>query len=113
MLDKINLKLISDTIVNQWKNSASVIEWFNSIPNKNQHRLVAFDIESFYPSISEDLFNEALNFAKTKVDITKQEMLILMQSHNTLSFNKNLEMKSLMYQWGALMGLNLLIVLIK
>ena len=89
MLDKINLKLISDAIVNQWKNSASVIEWFNSIPNKNQHRLVAFDIESFYPSISEDLFNEALNFAKTKVDITKQEMLILMQSHNTLSFNKN------------------------
>ena len=89
MLDKINLKLTSDTKVNQWKNSTSVIEWFNGILNKNQHRFVAFDIESFYPSISEDLFNEALNFAKTKVDITNQEMPILMQSHNTLSFNKN------------------------
>ena len=31
ILDKINLKLTSDTKVNQWKNSISVIEWFNNI----------------------------------------------------------------------------------
>ena len=89
ILDKINLKLISDTKVNQWKNSTSVIEWFNNITNKDQHRFVVFDIESFYPSISEDLFNEALNFAKTKIDITNQEMSIIMHSRNTLLFNKN------------------------
>ena len=35
------------------------------------------------------MFNEALNFAKTKVDITNQEMSIIMQSRNTLLFNKN------------------------
>ena len=42
-----------------------------------------------YPSISEDLFNEALNFAKTKVDITSQEISIIVQFRNTLLFNKN------------------------
>ena len=89
ILDKMNFKIISETKLNQWKNSTSVIEWFNNIPNKNQHRFVVFDIESFYPSISEDLFNEALSFAKTKVNITDQEMSIIRQSRNTLLFNKN------------------------
>ena len=63
VIDKINLKLISDTKVDQWKNSTSVFEWFNNIPNKDQHTFLVFDIESFYPSMSEDLFNEALHFA--------------------------------------------------
>ena len=89
ILDKINLKLISDTKVNQWENSASVIEWFNNITNKDQHRFVVFDIESFYPSISEDLFNEALNFSNMKIGIINQEMSIIMHSRNTLLFNKN------------------------
>ena len=89
ILDKINLKLTSDTKVNQWKNSVSVIEWLNNIWNKDQHRFVVFDIESFCSSISEDLFNEALIFAKIKVDITNQEMSIIKQSRNTLLFNKN------------------------
>ena len=35
------------------------------------------------------MFNEALDFAKTKVDITNKEMSIIMQSRNTLLFNKN------------------------
>ena len=63
ILDKINLKLISDTKINQWKNSASVIECFNNIPNKDQYWFVVFDIESLYTSFSEELFKGALNFA--------------------------------------------------
>ena len=35
------------------------------------------------------MFNEVLHFVKTKVDITNQEMSIIMQSRNTLLFNKN------------------------
>ena len=89
ILDKINLRLISDTKINQRKNPTSVIEWFNNIPSKDQYRYLVFDTESVYPSISEDLFNEALDFAKTKVDITNQEMSIIMQSRYTLLFNKN------------------------
>ena len=77
ILDKINLKLISDNEVNQRKNSASIIEWFNNIPNKDQHRFVVFYIKSFYPSTSEDLFNEALNFAKPRwISPTKKCQLI-------------------------------------
>ena len=35
------------------------------------------------------MFNEALNFAKTEVDITNQEISIIIQSRNTLLFNTN------------------------
>ena len=45
VIDKINLKLISDIKVNQWKNSTSVFKWFNNIPNKDQHTFLVFDIE--------------------------------------------------------------------
>ena len=45
VIDKTNLKLISDTKVNQWKNSTSAFEWFNNIPNKDQHTFLVFDIE--------------------------------------------------------------------
>ena len=89
ILNKINLKFISGTKVYQWKNSTSAIEWLNNIPNKDQHRFIVFDIESFYPSITEDFLNKALNFAKTKVDITNQEISNIMQSRNTFLFNKN------------------------
>ena len=76
ILDKINLKLISDTTVNRWKNSASAIEWFNNIPNKDQHWFLVFDIESFYTSFSEELFKEALNFAKSKISPVKKCYLL-------------------------------------
>ena len=35
------------------------------------------------------MLNEALHFGKIKVEITNQEMPIIMQSRNTLLFDKN------------------------
>ena len=73
--------------VNQWKNSTSVIEWYKTIPNKDQDRFVIFDIEIFYPSISLELFKEALNVAKTLTDISEKDVFIIMQTRKTLLFN--------------------------
>ena len=57
----------SRTSVNQWKDISSVIEWFISIKNKESASFVVFDIESFYPSIFEDLFKSAIQFAKDQL----------------------------------------------
>ena len=46
ILDKIITKIVSLTNVNQWKNSTSVIEWYKTIPNKDQYRFIIFDIEN-------------------------------------------------------------------
>ena len=87
ILDKIITKIVSLTNVNQWKNSTSVIEWYKTIPNKDQYRFIIFDIENVYPSISLELFNETLNFAKTLTDISETDVSIMMQACKTLLFN--------------------------
>ena len=35
ILDDINASVISSTKINQWKNTASVLKWFNSLNNKS------------------------------------------------------------------------------
>ena len=55
-VSKIILDNINDTIrtklkVNQWKNTQSVIEWFNNISNKAKYSFLTFDITELYPSI--------------------------------------------------------------
>ena len=87
ILDKIITKIVSLTKVNKWKNTASVIEWYKAIPNKGQCRFAIFDIESFHPSISLDLLNQALNFAKTLTDISGKDESIIMEACKTLLFN--------------------------
>ena len=58
-----------------------------AISNKDQHRFVIFDIESFYPSILLKLFNDVLNFAKAITDISEKDVSIIMQARKTLLFN--------------------------
>ena len=62
-LERINNKITRASKFNQWKNSTSVIEWFKAIENKQHHSFICFDIVEFYPSISQDLLNKALDFA--------------------------------------------------
>ena len=109
ILDKIITKIVSLSNVNQWESSTSVIKLYKTIPNKNQYRFIIFNIENFYPSISLELFNEALNFAKALTDINETDVSIMMQARKTLLLMiaslgcKSLVKKILMYQWGALM----------
>ena len=58
-LEKINSNIGKKTGLNQWRNTSSVIEWFKNIPEKQ----IKFDIGDFYPSISEQLLSEALQYA--------------------------------------------------
>ena len=87
ILGKFITKMVFLTNVNHWKISISVKEWYKTIPDKDQYKFVIFDIESFYPSISLELFNEALNFTKTLTDINEEDVSIIMPTCKTLLFN--------------------------
>ena len=63
ILDRINNKIKRTTNFNQWKNTTSVIDWFKKIENKHQYNFICFDMVEFYPSISQDLLDRALDFA--------------------------------------------------
>ena len=111
ILDKINNSLLSNTKVNQWKNTSDATSWFKNINNKKQSSFTNFDIENFFPSISEKLLTDALNLAKSSINITEQELSIIMQSKKSCFSriqnhgSKNLEMKISTYLWAAAMVL--------
>ena len=88
ILDDINSRLRSSLEVNQWKDKTEVINWFKGIEDKRQHKFLMFDIENFYPSITEDLLKKALNFASKRVEVTEEEKKIIFQARKSLLFNK-------------------------
>ena len=49
-----------------------------------------FAEESFYPSISENLFQEAINFAKDMVNISDTELSVVKQARKTLLFHDDI-----------------------
>ena len=65
ILDGINTAVRNYTNVNQWKDKSTVIDWFKNIPDKKSCYFILLDIESFYPSNSEELFGEAIQYAET------------------------------------------------
>ncbi len=86
ILDRMNHNLRAATSVNQWKSSTSVINWFKSIGNKQQHTFLMFDIVEYYPSITEDLLLKAINFAKQHTPITDKEVQIIRRARKSLLF---------------------------
>ena len=55
------MKLFEATKVNQWKIMVSAIKWFNSLKDKHLMKFVMFDIKDFYPYITQNPLNKALN----------------------------------------------------
>ena len=64
ILDNINSKIRKATKLNQWKNTSDVTNWFTSIPDMQKHSFASFDIDSFYPSITEPLLSKAISFCQ-------------------------------------------------
>ena len=86
ILDKVNSELLTRIEVNQWKSTKGVIEWFKEIPDKSRCSFIQFDVDNFYPSITLDLFNKAINFAKRHIDIPDDDLSIIMQARKTLLY---------------------------
>ena len=89
ILDKINTAARNHAKVNQWKDTSTVIDWFKNIPDKKSCYFMVFDIESFHPSISEKLFNEAIQYAKNIVEIRDHDMITINNSRKSLLFHEN------------------------
>ena len=88
ILDRINSNIARKCNFNQWKNTASVIDWFNADKEKQQSNFICFDIEEFYPSISQDLLNKALDFASAHDNITADERNIIIHTKNSILIHK-------------------------
>ena len=54
-----------------------MLDWYNNIENKNQKCFLQLYIVEYYPSISEELLDKALHFAKSKTRVTNQTITII------------------------------------
>ena len=86
ILDNIVSALRVKTPINLWKNTAAVIDWFTCIKDKESCTFLCFDIVDFYPSITEKLLKDAMEFAQEHISITEKEMEIIFHSRKSLLF---------------------------
>ena len=89
ILQKINDKVRSQLGLQQWRSTEDTITWFKNIPNKKNLEFIQFDIEDFYPSISEDLFNKALDFAGQVTHISQEERKILKNARQSILYHND------------------------
>ena len=66
-----------------------MIEWFIDIENKESSSFIVFDIESIYPSISEDLFKNATQYEKNPIYHFDYNLFLKSQARTMLLFHKN------------------------
>ena len=87
ILDRINTKVFHTLQLNQWKNTKVVLNWFNSIQCKASCSFITFDVVDFYPSISIELLNAALDFASQYVYISNDDRHIILQAKTSLLYS--------------------------
>ena len=84
IVQEVNMKLK----LHQWKSSNQVKEWFRNIRSKRGATFLKFDIESFYPSISKELFERALLFAKKHCTISEADMKAILLARETFLYHQ-------------------------
>ena len=87
ILDRMNKEILEKIKVNQWKSSKAVINWFKEVKEKQRCTFIKFDVDNFYPSITLELFNKAIHFAKDHTNITEDELKTIMQARKTLLYH--------------------------
>ena len=89
MLENIIASVTEVTKLHQWRNTATVIDWFKNIKHKKHCRFIKFDICEFYPSITEALLDKAIEFARASSSITDIELNVIKHSRKSLLFNNS------------------------
>ena len=72
------------TGLTQWESDMKCLEWFNALENKPRLKFIKADIDSFYPSISEELLNKAITWASTLVDVSEEEKNLFVHTKQSL-----------------------------
>ena len=75
--------------VSQWRNTSTVIKWFENLQNKQKRRFIKFDIAEFYPSIAENLLERSIEYAKSFATIEHKTLEAITLARKSLLFSKH------------------------
>ena len=84
ILERIIKNTVNAMGVNLWKSTKDVLTWFQNTPGTRRTRFINFDIIDFYPSITENLLNKAINHAKQYAEISDSDIDIIMHTKRTM-----------------------------
>ena len=84
ILSKIVTVMRKKTKYEQWKNVYCVIEWFKGLKNKDNLHFIIFDIVNYYPSITLELLQKALDWAQEFTEVSEEEIEIILQTKKSL-----------------------------
>ena len=90
ILDNINNHIRTQTQMNQWRNTDDAISWFKSIDDKHRKSFISFDIVDFYPSITEDLLDQTIEWAKQYTEISANDIKVIKHARKSLLFHNNM-----------------------
>jgi len=79
---------IQTTKANLWRSTGNVIEWFKTIPDKDQHAFITFDVCDFYPFISEELLIKALDYVSKLTTVTQEDRQIIIHAKDRSCITK-------------------------
>ena len=86
ILQRINKELRERLGVKQIISTQEAIKWFEDIKEKDKKSLLQFDIEKFYPSITEDLMEKAFKLAKEHTYIEDSSVDVIRASSRSILF---------------------------
>ena len=86
ILDVINTTLMIETKLPLWRSSSDVVNWFNKLTDKQNYTFLKLDIQNYYPSISLDLLNKAVRWARRYTPISRKEFDIIKHCRKNFVF---------------------------
>ena len=87
ILEQTNKQLKDKTNNKQWKNADEVKKWFQNLQQKHTLHFIEYDVKDFYPSISEDLLDRAMEWADRMVGLSENDKEIIRQTKKSLLYS--------------------------
>lgn len=89
LLQQINEKIRTQLNLQQWRSTSDTLTWFKNIKEKARKKFIQLDIVDFYPSITEELFETAIDFASEITPVSNETRNILRNARQSILFHNN------------------------
>ena len=86
ILKKLNKEIRSATELQQWRSTDQTLDWFKNLKDKGDLKFIQLDIVEYYPSITEETLEKALNFANIALGKQISDKTIEIVKHSRNSF---------------------------
>ena len=88
LLQEINREVREKTGLTQWQSTGEVLNWFKDITHKDKKKFMQMDIVDFYPSITKELLDKAMDWASTITPIQEKTKAIISHARRSLLFSR-------------------------